>query len=198
MVRESVAHLKSAGKEVMLDLEHFFDGWKANSEYTMQVSYVLQYFWVFWLRCGRCRPCSCCRSSEPLQLPSSQLAGQRTYLGGTHVVASTAKFCCFPYMQRRPRVRRVYYAYVELEDVSPPPCVKRTPRVACSPSFGRPSPLGLCFLVNLALRYSFSVSSVSRHVLRGRIVVPPDVMLLFDVGDTGASSAHGSCCLLTT
>eukprot|EP00903_Cladosiphon_okamuranus_P015421 g14244.t1 len=37
MVRESVAHLKSAGKEVMLDLEHFFDGWKANSEYTMQV-----------------------------------------------------------------------------------------------------------------------------------------------------------------
>lgn len=69
MVRESVAHLKSAGKEVMLDLEHFFDGWKANSEYTMQVSYALQYFWVFWLRCGRCRPCSCCRSSEPLQLP---------------------------------------------------------------------------------------------------------------------------------
>ena len=41
MVRESVAHLKSAGKEVMLDLEHFFDGWKANSEYTMQVLVLL-------------------------------------------------------------------------------------------------------------------------------------------------------------
>lgn len=38
MVRESVAHLKRAGKEVMLDLEHFFDGYKANAEYTMQVS----------------------------------------------------------------------------------------------------------------------------------------------------------------
>ncbi|CAM9628253.1 unnamed protein product [Ectocarpus fasciculatus] len=37
MVRESVGHLKMAGKEVMLDLEHFFDGWKANREYTMQV-----------------------------------------------------------------------------------------------------------------------------------------------------------------
>ncbi|CAN0061671.1 unnamed protein product [Ectocarpus sp. 6 AP-2014] len=37
MVRESVEHLKMAGKEVMLDLEHFFDGWKANREYTMQV-----------------------------------------------------------------------------------------------------------------------------------------------------------------
>ncbi|CAM9105727.1 unnamed protein product [Hapterophycus canaliculatus] len=37
MVRESVGHLKNAGKEVMLDLEHFFDGWKANAEYTMQV-----------------------------------------------------------------------------------------------------------------------------------------------------------------
>lgn len=38
MVRESVEHLKMAGKEVMLDLEHFFDGYKANAEYTMQVS----------------------------------------------------------------------------------------------------------------------------------------------------------------
>lgn len=37
MVRESVAYLKDAGKEVMLDLEHFFDGYKANAEYTMQV-----------------------------------------------------------------------------------------------------------------------------------------------------------------
>lgn len=44
MVRESVGHLKDAGKEVMLDLEHFFDGWKANAEYTMQV------------RSGRCLP----------------------------------------------------------------------------------------------------------------------------------------------
>lgn len=38
MVRESVSHLKLAGKEVMLDLEHFFDGYKANPDYTRQVS----------------------------------------------------------------------------------------------------------------------------------------------------------------
>lgn len=37
MVRESVHYLKEAGKEVMLDLEHFFDGYKANAEYTKQV-----------------------------------------------------------------------------------------------------------------------------------------------------------------
>lgn len=37
MVHESVAYLKDAGKVVMLDLEHFFDGYKANAEYTMQV-----------------------------------------------------------------------------------------------------------------------------------------------------------------
>jgi 2-isopropylmalate synthase len=30
MVSDSVHHLKAAGKEVMLDLEHFFDGYKAN------------------------------------------------------------------------------------------------------------------------------------------------------------------------
>jgi 2-isopropylmalate synthase len=30
MVSDSVYHLKAAGKEVMLDLEHFFDGYKAN------------------------------------------------------------------------------------------------------------------------------------------------------------------------
>ncbi|KAG5181285.1 2-Isopropylmalate synthase [Tribonema minus] len=37
MVGESVAFLKAAGKEVMIDLEHFFDGFKANPAYTMQV-----------------------------------------------------------------------------------------------------------------------------------------------------------------
>jgi len=40
MVRESVAHLKAAQKEVMIDLEHFFDGYKANPEYTMQVGQI--------------------------------------------------------------------------------------------------------------------------------------------------------------
>jgi 2-isopropylmalate synthase len=30
MVSDSVRYLKAAGKEVMIDLEHFFDGFKAN------------------------------------------------------------------------------------------------------------------------------------------------------------------------
>ncbi|MBE0537858.1 MAG: citramalate synthase [Phycisphaerae bacterium] len=34
---ESVAYLKSKGREVLFDAEHFFDGFKANREYAMQV-----------------------------------------------------------------------------------------------------------------------------------------------------------------
>lgn len=41
MVGESVAHLKAAHKEVMIDLEHFFDGYKANPEYIMQVGQMI-------------------------------------------------------------------------------------------------------------------------------------------------------------
>jgi len=37
MVAESVAYLKEAGREVMLDLEHFFDGYKANPPYALEV-----------------------------------------------------------------------------------------------------------------------------------------------------------------
>jgi 2-isopropylmalate synthase len=37
MVGESVEFLKAAGKEVHLDLEHFFDGYKANPAYTLEV-----------------------------------------------------------------------------------------------------------------------------------------------------------------
>ena len=33
MISESVAYLKSQGKEVIYDAEHFFDGWQANPEY---------------------------------------------------------------------------------------------------------------------------------------------------------------------
>ncbi len=34
MIQESVAYIKSLGKEVVYDAEHFFDGYKANPEYT--------------------------------------------------------------------------------------------------------------------------------------------------------------------
>ena len=33
MIRESVAFLVAAGREVVYDAEHFFDGWKANPDY---------------------------------------------------------------------------------------------------------------------------------------------------------------------
>jgi 2-isopropylmalate synthase len=37
MVRDSVAHLKAAGRTVFLDAEHFFDGYEANPEYAVAV-----------------------------------------------------------------------------------------------------------------------------------------------------------------
>lgn len=37
IVTETLAYLKSRGKEVIFDAEHFFDGYKANPEYAMQV-----------------------------------------------------------------------------------------------------------------------------------------------------------------
>jgi 2-isopropylmalate synthase len=36
MIRDSVAHCKSQGREVMYDAEHFFDGYKANPDYALQ------------------------------------------------------------------------------------------------------------------------------------------------------------------
>ncbi len=37
MVAESIAYLKSKGKTVFLDAEHFFDGYKSNAEYSLEV-----------------------------------------------------------------------------------------------------------------------------------------------------------------
>ena len=37
MVAESIAYLKSHGVEVVFDAEHFYDGYKANPEYSLQV-----------------------------------------------------------------------------------------------------------------------------------------------------------------
>lgn len=37
MIRESVAYLKTFGKEVIFDAEHFFDGYNANADYAMSV-----------------------------------------------------------------------------------------------------------------------------------------------------------------
>ncbi|HZZ73560.1 MAG TPA: citramalate synthase [Pirellulales bacterium] len=36
MIRETVAYLTAAGREVLYDAEHFFDGWKANPDYALQ------------------------------------------------------------------------------------------------------------------------------------------------------------------
>jgi len=35
MIRETIAYFKDAGKTVIYDAEHFFDGWKANGDYAM-------------------------------------------------------------------------------------------------------------------------------------------------------------------
>ncbi len=37
MVRETVAHLVAAGREVIIDAEHFFDGFRADADYTTSV-----------------------------------------------------------------------------------------------------------------------------------------------------------------
>jgi 2-isopropylmalate synthase len=42
MVGESVAHLRDAGREVLFDAEHFFDGYASNPEYAMKVLRVAQ------------------------------------------------------------------------------------------------------------------------------------------------------------
>jgi len=36
MIRETIAYLREAGRDVIYDAEHFFDGWKANPEYARQ------------------------------------------------------------------------------------------------------------------------------------------------------------------
>jgi 2-isopropylmalate synthase len=36
MIRETIAFLRESGRDVIYDAEHFFDGWKANSEYARQ------------------------------------------------------------------------------------------------------------------------------------------------------------------
>ncbi len=40
MIQESVAYMKSLGKEVIYDAEHFFDGFKANPDYAVQTLQV--------------------------------------------------------------------------------------------------------------------------------------------------------------
>jgi 2-isopropylmalate synthase len=42
MIKESVEYLKTAGKEVFFDAEHFFDGYKANNEYALKTILAAQ------------------------------------------------------------------------------------------------------------------------------------------------------------
>jgi 2-isopropylmalate synthase len=37
MVRDTVSHLRAEGQEVFLDAEHFFDGYRANRDYALEV-----------------------------------------------------------------------------------------------------------------------------------------------------------------
>ncbi|MFN8194668.1 MAG: citramalate synthase [Nocardioidaceae bacterium] len=40
MVRDTVAHLRAEGQQVFLDAEHFFDGYRANRDYALEVARV--------------------------------------------------------------------------------------------------------------------------------------------------------------
>lgn len=48
MISESIAYLKRAGMEVMLDAEHFFDGYKHNAEYALAVLKKVQEAGADW------------------------------------------------------------------------------------------------------------------------------------------------------
>lgn len=49
MVRDSIAYLKDKGLEVIFDAEHFFDGYKNNQEYALQVLAVAEQAGADWL-----------------------------------------------------------------------------------------------------------------------------------------------------
>ncbi len=38
MIRDSVAYLVGAGREVLFDAEHFYDGWKQNPDYALRAA----------------------------------------------------------------------------------------------------------------------------------------------------------------
>jgi 2-isopropylmalate synthase len=49
MVRESIAYLKDMDREVIFDAEHFFDGFKANSDYALQVLETAEVAGADWI-----------------------------------------------------------------------------------------------------------------------------------------------------
>ncbi len=49
MIEDSVRYLKSHGREVIYDAEHYFDGWKANPEYALKTLQVAQEAGADWI-----------------------------------------------------------------------------------------------------------------------------------------------------
>lgn len=49
MIHDSVSTLKKAGREVIFDLEHFFDGWKEHPDYCLQIMKTAQEAGADWL-----------------------------------------------------------------------------------------------------------------------------------------------------
>lgn len=49
MIKETIAYLKSKGKEVIYDAEHFFDGYKSNPEYAMKALKAAEEGGADWL-----------------------------------------------------------------------------------------------------------------------------------------------------
>lgn len=49
MIKDTIAYLKSRGKEVIFDAEHFFDGYKANPEYAVEILKAAKQSGADWL-----------------------------------------------------------------------------------------------------------------------------------------------------
>ncbi len=49
MIEDSVRYLKSHGREVIYDAEHYFDGWKANPDYALETLRVAQEAGADWI-----------------------------------------------------------------------------------------------------------------------------------------------------
>ena len=72
MIGESVAHLKAAGRHVVFDAEHYFDGFKANRDYALACveAAVALTRWIFARPTAARCPSKWSRSSRPPALPS--------------------------------------------------------------------------------------------------------------------------------
>lgn len=76
MIRDSIAYVKSEGREVIYDAEHCFDGWRANPEYALQT-------WMAAAEAGADMICMC--DTNGGSLPAQIAAGVQALLAEVRV-----------------------------------------------------------------------------------------------------------------